>query len=234
MIKTKEKKCKGINKANGFKGCGKNTIHRTYGLCPHCLYEFYTATDAGKVIYHKYFLPKVSKCTDQRSKEKLNKSKNSVTDWSKKLQLKINEIVRLIDFGLPCLARGIYPNQIHAGHVYARGGNQPIRFHLHNIHRQSAQSNHYQNDDGLLREGITKEYGQDYIDYISGLRQIIPLKYRNEDYRIFYKKACQIANNLRKNTSAPLPVENRIRLRNDINIEMGIYPEQCCKFAKTT
>ena len=35
-------------------------------------------------------------------------------------------------------------NQMHAGHVYSRGSNPMLRFNLHNIHRQSAQSNHFQ------------------------------------------------------------------------------------------
>lgn len=230
MIPPKEKKCNGIGKASGFKGCGKPKLNRTYGLCPSCLFEFYTNTDKGKVLYHKCFLPKVSKCTEKRQKEQTKSTKEKVTKWNLKLQDKVNEIVRIIDNGLPCLARNFIPKQMHAGHVYARGGNQTIRYHLHNLHRQSAQSNHYQNDDGLLREGIVNEYGQDYMDYISNLRQLQPLKYRNEDYHEFYKKACKIANRLRKTITEPLPVQTRISLRNEINLELGIYPENYCVF----
>ena len=36
----KEKKCKGINKAYGFEGCGNLSLFRTYGLCPKCISEF--------------------------------------------------------------------------------------------------------------------------------------------------------------------------------------------------
>lgn len=229
-----EKKCKGKNKASGYIGCGKTTpVSRLkYGLCPSCLMNFYFDTDKGRVIYEKSFLPKVKKATESREKEKTKKAKEKIINWNTKLQSKINEIVRIIDNGLPCLARGTYPKQMHAGHVYARGGNQSIRFNLHNIHRQSAQSNHFQNDDGLLREGLITEYGNEYMQFISNLRRTEPLKYKNEEYHDLYKKACEIANKLRKTVNKPIPIEYRIESRNSVNIELGIYNEEYCIFKK--
>lgn len=51
----KEKKCKGINKAISFQGCGKlvNVAFRKYGLCSSCYAEFLTDTEVGKVILFK-------------------------------------------------------------------------------------------------------------------------------------------------------------------------------------
>ena len=43
MMKTKT--CKGINKAKGVKGCGKESLNRKFGLCPSCLYEWATTND---------------------------------------------------------------------------------------------------------------------------------------------------------------------------------------------
>lgn len=230
-IAPKEKVCKGNGIAKGH-GCGKSTPYRTYGLGKTCgcYADFIMNTDAGQIIFHKQVLPKAKKLTADRNKEKTKVAKAKVTKWNEKLQGKVNEIVRLIDKGLPCLARGFNNCQIHAGHVYARGGNSSIRYNLHNIHRQSAQSNKWQNDDGLLREGIVKDYGQRYMDFISELRRTEPLKFKNEEYHQIYLKASKIANNLRKTLSYPLTEKQRIELRNTINKELGIYSEEYCDY----
>lgn len=176
------------------------------------------------------YLETAKKEKEKRIKEVDRWIQEKVTiDWSKKLQVKINLIIRLIDKGLPCLARGTYAKQIHAGHVYARGGNQTIRYNLHNIHRQSAQSNHYQNDDGLLREGIIKEYGQEYMDFISELRQCKALNFSNEEYKELTKKASKIASKLKKANNIYTRKE-RLELRNEINFELGIYEDIFCFF----
>ena len=117
---------------------------------------------------------------------------------------------------------------MHAGHVYARGGNQTIRYNLHNIHRQSAQSNHYQNDDGLLREGLVKEYGNDYMQFISNLRQTPSIHYSNKEYRELTNKARIILKNLQK-LDRFYSKSERIELRSRINIELGIYQRCFCE-----
>lgn len=227
MIQAKLKKCKGQNKAISFPGCGKSTLNRKFGLCMNCYPEFILNTEAGKLIMQKAMLKGkalVKSISIKETKEKKDKLKN----WSNELQKKINEIVRLIDKGLPCLATGIHANQIHAGHIYARGGNQTIRFNLHNIHRQSAQSNHFQNDDGKLREGLVNEYGSDYMEFISNLRRTPQLKYKNEDYHAFYKKVSEIALKLKKE-NMQYDLQHRLLKRDIINIELGIYElEYCC------
>ncbi len=104
----------------------------------------------------------------KRSKDNKKKLKDlePLSYWYDKLQTEINAIVRIIDKGLPCLARNIHANQIHAGHIYSRGGTPCLRYNLHNIHRQCAQSNHFQSDDLKLRQGLINEYGRDYMDYL--------------------------------------------------------------------
>ena len=167
-----------------------------------------------------------SKLKEKRTKEwqiEKKRLKTEVTDWKGNLQMEINKIVRLIDKDLCCLARN-KKGQIHAGHVYARGGNANMRYNLHNIHRQSAQSNHFQNDDGLLREGVVNEYGQGYMDFISDLRRTPVPKYSKNEYMDMYYKARKIVLRLRK-CDLKYSLNNRILLRNKINIEMGIYEE---------
>ena len=172
-----------------------------------------------------------SKLKEKRTKEWRSEKKRlrtNVTDWKKSLQNEINKIVRLIDKDLNCLARNT-KGQMHAGHVYARGGNTNMRYNLHNIHRQSAQSNHFQNDDGLLREGLSNEYGQEYMDFISDLRRTPVPKYSQQEYMEMYYKAKKIVLRLKK-SDINYSLKNRILLRNKINLEMGIYEKKYCIF----
>jgi len=149
--------------------------------------------------------------------------------FKERLQSKIQEITRLIDKGLPCIATNVFPKQVHGGHVFARGGNSYMAMNLHNIHRQSAQSNHFQNDDGLMKEGIKNEYGEEYLEFISDLRrtpcpEIAPL-----EYGAVYKKACKIANKLIK-ANLTYSLKKRIELRNEINLDLGVYENEYCTF----
>ena len=172
-----------------------------------------------------------SKLKEKRTKEwrvEKKRLRTNVTDWKKSLQNEINKIVRLIDKDLSCLARNT-KGQMHAGHVYARGGNTNIRYNLHNIHRQSAQSNHFQNDDGLLREGLSNEYGKEYMEFISDLRRTPVPKYSQQEYMEMYYKARKIVLRLKK-SDINYSLKNRILLRNKINLEMGVYEEKYCIF----
>lgn len=224
-MKTPIKKCSGINKAKGYNGCGKETAFRTYGLCASCFWDWMQTTELGKIHYTKSFIPKVDKKIEKEKKAKEIKLKSDFTNWRNKLQTKVQEIARLIDIGLPCLARGYHAGQLHGGHVYAKGGNKTIALNLHNIHRQSAQSNKWQNDDGLLRDGLATEYGMDYFGFVSELRKCQALHYSNMEYEQFYKKACKIANQLKKEGKRFDTLE-RIEMRNKVNSELGIYDDK--------
>lgn len=187
-----------------------------------------TETEAGKAEVAK----KIEKAKRQvRDKEKKadKELKDKVTNWKKKLQQKINEIVRLIDKGQLCLARQINAGQLHGGHVFSSGANKNFTYNCHNIHRQSAQSNHWQNDDALMKEGLEREYGRSYLLFVTGLKQTPVPKYSNEEYQKFYSLACGISNRLKK-AEKEYNLEERIELRNQINMELGIYSEEYCNF----
>jgi hypothetical protein len=233
----KEKKCKGSGPAIGY-GCGKmvKVENRKYGLGKMCCFtEWLMESENGKIHMQKAMIIGKSRVEKQVKKTHIvqkKKEKEKLTNWNERLQSKINEIARLIDKGLPCLARGHHANQLHGGHIFARGGNQTIRFNLHNIHRQSAQSNHFGNDDGLLREGLINEYGNLYFEFISGLRKMPLLKLSNIELHDFYKKACKICNRLKKE-NLTYSLSDRIQLRNDINFELMIYETEHCIFELT-
>lgn len=232
VIPIKPKPCKGTDPRTRGLGCGIPTIHRALGLGKMCgcYSEFLLHTSAGKEIMRKAMIKgksDVKKEFEKKEKTQTKEQKDKMKDWSKELQKKINIIVRLLDKGLSCLATQRIANQFHAGHIFARGGNQSIRFNLHNIHRQSAQSNHFQNDDGLLREGIVREYGQEYMTFISELRRTPALKYSNEQYHQFYKKASEIVLRLIKDDKEYSDWE-RLAKRDIINSELGIYDVEYC------
>jgi len=181
---------------------------------------------AAMQIVEKQKLAKEKEIRKANIQEK-KKLRESLTVWKNELQDEVNLIARLIDKDLPCLAKGKYSNQTHGGHIFSRGSNQTIRYNLHNIHRQSAQSNHFQNEDGLLREGLVNEYGQPYMDFISELRRTPSLEYNNEDFHQFTIKARSISSRLKKE-NLTYPLEKRIELRNQINLELGVYIEEYC------
>lgn len=222
------KKCKGSGKAINS-GCGTKTDKRTYGLCNKCYIDWLLTTDNGKLKMERSRI-KAKKIVDRQERNQRKFEKEKISDYKSKLQDKVNEIVRLIDYGLPCLAKGIHAKQMHAGHVYSRGSNATMRYNLHNIHRQSAQSNHFQNEDGLLREGLQNEYGQNYFNFISELRRTPPLKLSNAEYNTLYRNACKIALKMRRDGKVYNNVEARIEERNQINIKLNIYRFEYCVF----
>lgn len=224
-----KKPCRGIGRAKGVSGCGKPSDRRQNGLCPVCLMEWATETEAGKLWKVQVFDPRVEKASLKAEKEREKELRDNLTDWRSKLQERVQEIARLVDIGLPCLALGYHAGRIHGGHIFSKGGNRTISLNLHNIHRQSAQSNHSHNDDGLMREKLMDEYGKGYYEFLSSMRQCPALKYTNQEYMNFYKLANDIANLLKKE-GKNYDMEARIALRNEINLSLGIYPEKYCVY----
>lgn len=191
--------------------------------------KWLSETEAGQKEVAKK-MDKAKKMVKDKEKKADKELKDIVTNWKKKLQQKINEIVRLVDKGQLCLARKINAGQLHGGHVFSSGANKNFTYNTHNIHRQSAQSNHWQNDDALMKEGLEREYGRSYLLFVTSLKQTPVPKYSNQEYQMFYSLACGISNRLKK-AEKEYNLEERIELRNKINLELGIYSEEYCIFA---
>jgi len=229
MRSNPNKKCKGSGLAKES-GCGTlTTEQRRYGLCHKCYIDWLLNSENGKSKLERSKI-KAKKIVDKEERNKRKFEKETITDYKVKLQDKINEIVRLIDYGLPCLAKGIHAKQMHADHVFSRGSNLTIRYNLHNIHRQSAQSNHFQNEDGLLREGLQNEYGKNYYNFISELRRTPSLNYANHEYNTLYRNACKIALKMRREGKVYNTVKERIEARDQINLKLNIYRFEYCVF----
>lgn len=160
------------------------------------------------------------------SEDKFKELKEKVEDYSAKLQTKVQEIARLIDYEQNCLAKNKpMSKKIDGGHVFSRGSSTNIKYNLHNIFAQSAQSNHFQSDDRLMHEGVKREFGDKYYEFLCSLNQTPIVKYTNQDYKDFYKRACAVANRLKKNKKR-LTSKQRIEVRNEVNTELGIYPKE--------
>lgn len=170
-----------------------------------------------------------AKALEKVRKQKDKEEKESIIDYKGKLQSKVQEIARFIDYDHPCLATQRFPKQGHGGHLIARKGNENFAMNLHNIFLQSAQSNYFQNDDGLMRDGVVREFGEDYLEFIRSLKSTPTPKYSQEEYKEIYRNACTISNRLKKNP-VKLSNKDRIRYRNEINTELGIYDEKYCVY----
>lgn len=212
--------------------------------CKICSAEFNPMRSMQQVCSAKCAIEYGIRQTAKREQKKVSEYKRqlkaerkavreSLIDYRKLLQSEVQKIARLIDFNCLCLARQISPKQAHGGHIFSRGSNSNFALNLHNIFLQSAHSNHFQNDDGLMRDGIVREFGHHYLEFITSLKATPIQKYTNEEYKEFLQKARQISkqliewnNDLQKAREATL----RIQLRNWANTELGIYQQQYCKF----
>lgn len=151
--------------------------------------------------------------------------------WIKsKLQSTVNEIARIIDHGLPCLATKTN-GQMHGGHVFSRGAHTQIRYNLHNIHRQSAYSNNKQSHDGLMQEKLAEEYGESYLEFLKDMRGEGVQKHTINELQEAYDNARDFRNTLKKSiTENGFPKKTRIELRNQANIKIGLYSEKISIF----
>ena len=183
--------------------------------------------DRAKVLEEK---KEKAKRKEWRVEKQKTLERIETKNWweAKKLQPLINNIARIIDFGLPCIAREQY-GKIDGGHFKAVKGSEIIRFNLHNIHRQSAQSNrHYDGDTALFREGIIRDYGWEYLALVDQLKFIYRAGnlWTKQDIIEAVPRARAIRNRLKKEITEIQTPRQRILLRNLVNAEMGFYTKE--------
>jgi len=183
-----------------------------------------TEVTCGEYSCRLSYALKWSKNEKKRQKKEVDKKvkaiKEKVTKWEKIIQPKINKIARIIDKDLPCLATG-RNGQIHGGHIFSRGAHSNMRFNLHNIHRQTAQSNHWQNDDLKLREGLKREYGVNYYEFLESMKGCKPLKFTTDEYKELNKRVNEVLRWV-ETQEAKNDVE-RLELRDICNKRLNIY-----------
>lgn len=149
-----------------------------------------------------------------------------------KLQPHMNHIARLIDKGQACIANPErYTGKMNGGHRHSVGSNSTLALNIHNIHIQSYESNDKQGGDHVkYRAGIKLIYSAEYADFIDEtLMQCPPLHLTKEDLVELRPKIIEIEKRLKKLDLVYTP-KQRIRLRNQVNLEIGIYSDEFAVF----
>lgn len=161
----------------------------------------------------------------QKRKESLKFDNYSSDGYrSKIIQPLINEIARMIDYGLPCISSGTL-GKPQGGHYISTGANNSISLNLHNIHIQSYHSNvELSGDEARYRLGLIKWYGNDYFEFIESLRYTKGIDLSKQRLSELKPIIMQIRNDLKREPRKRSP-EERIELRNEVNEKIGIYSE---------
>lgn len=159
-------------------------------------------------------------------KEKKRDLKDKIkthANWMKELEHLINHIVRIIDYGNPCISCG-RNGKPQAGHYHSVGSNAQIRFHLDNIHIQDYYCNvHLSANKTGYNEGLINTFGKEYQEYIEfDLVKMYPtLKLTIPEL----KEKIKICRNIIKELpeGKVYKVNERIEIRKQLNERIGIY-----------
>jgi hypothetical protein len=160
----------------------------------------------------------------QKEKQTLKTALKTLTDWNNDLQKEVNLIVRLIDKGHPCISSQRPLNKsADAGHLYSRGSNPQIRFHLFNIFAQSVHDNQWKSGNVLdFVNGIELIFGIEIKDYCLSLKGLKETKLTVDDLKEKISIARSIVKWL-KLQDRIFTNADRIELRKEFNLKLGIY-----------
>ena len=211
--------------------------------CIHCKKKFQQKTfnyrycestpeckAAGKEFQLNARIRSALKKVRNDEKEKFAAMKDNVTDYKKFLQDDVQKIAKLIDYGSKPLHQTPQDNGgIQGGHVYSKKNHEQMRFNLHNIFAQGSKSNMALIYDEEFKDGLIKEYGIEYFEFIKSLKQQPLPKIKQNEYKEYHFKALAIIKRLEL-TFTYYSKNERLQLRNAINEELGIYPEQYTQF----
>jgi hypothetical protein len=142
---------------------------------PKCAYE-----------YQKKQKEKAWRKEKKERKEKLKDMKIRVNHSKNKdsLQREINKLARMIDaeFYDSCIDCGAYlSGQVHGSHFHNVGGNENVRYNLHNIHSSTSQCNKWKGGNKVgYQLGLKKRYGDDYFEMVDTMRAKYPSINLNE------------------------------------------------------
>jgi hypothetical protein len=124
----------------------------------------------------------------KRERHEAAKKKTRNRSWYyRNLQALINQyVVHVRDKDKPCYTCGsASAAQYHAGHRYhaGRGGADPRRFMLENLHKQCVHCNNYNGGRPVEYDAaLASEYGQEFVEHLSCKVNFNPLK---EQYPTF-------------------------------------------------
>lgn len=167
----KNKKCKGIGKAFGVEGCEKITAYRTYGLCDVCYRGFLLNDERGKIIMAKAINKVQKPRLEFENVENQHKERTDLKKAHETTKTLVHAYIRERDKGKPCIScMNDWKPNFQAGHGYAAGSFETLKYNLHNIHGQCEQCN-------LRKEG-------DFFNYSLNLPDRIGIDNYNELVRL--------------------------------------------------
>lgn len=162
---------------------------------------------------------KLKAAQKRKSKAKAVRDNWDRREWKENIQKIINWIVKQLDKGHPCIARpGEATLRFDAGHFFSISSCSWLRFDMHNIHKQSSNSNQFKSGDyHIYRDGLIGRYGHDYVEMVDERKR----KYRGlqNEFTIL---------NMEKWYVNCLDVRKRIKkgemfTRDEVNEMIGIY-----------
>jgi hypothetical protein len=148
-----------------------------------------------------------------------------------KIQPLINLLARIIDKDQPCIATGNHEGKMAGGHRHSVNDSRNISLNLHNIHVQSYHSNDKKAGDHVkYRAGLIKIYGRAYANFIDEELMQCPGKLWNKDELVELRPMLKKIVNYYKGLNKVYSSSERIELRNKLNVELGMYPEEYAVF----
>jgi ribosomal protein L44E len=160
-------------------------------------------------------------------KKKATERSAKLGDLKQTLQGNVNKITAIIDGDMNCLsckAPITSTNKANAGHRWSVGANPHTRYNLHVIHRQGVCCNKWKsgNPDGYDK-GLIEVYGQEYKDFVHSLHDNqFDLKLARHEVIEKNKLALAFIAHLKK-LDPEYIASNRLKLRNEGNVFLGIY-----------
>lgn len=199
-----------------------------YKKCKICSTEYMPRNSLQRVCSVPCSIEDARRKEVESWKKEIKEKHRTHSTYENELQPVINDICRLIDNGQPCICCGSTYSNINkpnAGHRFAVGGNNSLRFNLNVTHISCTHCNKHKsgNPDGY-DEGLIRVYGKEYFEYVK-----FELKPLYKEVKLTIPElvaaravAMKIRNRLKKENKV-YSAKERIALRDEINKEIGIY-----------
>jgi len=195
---------------------------------PKRFLDKYCPKEECQEIAIKEAIEKVRKNKEKkwRKEKKEMKIYTHSKEYKKQLQKEINKLSKMIDkhFNFGCIDCGKpFGRQVDASHFSNVGGNENIRYNLHNIHASRSYCNQWGRGRKLeYYDGLIKRYGKDYADYV---KFEIGKKYKRISLsELEVVEKLKIVRKLIKDFDT-FNLDNGIQARNMFNKVIGIYHE---------
>lgn len=155
-----------MGKAFGFKGCGKSSFKRTFGLCDSCLYDWYTTTESGRIEFAKRKI-KVEKTNWKEKKAVLKNNVKKLSDYEAEAKKSFQHWVRLRDSELGCISCGTEKGKWHGSHFFSANLYSGLIFDERNVHKSCDYCNVFLHGNLLeYRKGLINRYGFEYVNQL--------------------------------------------------------------------